>query len=243
MSLFLFFTYALLAIALLYAWYLGWLALPRLLQRLEANPARGQEPIWLQVQERMEAVAASYRVPVPELRVLPEFSPNALLLRRGRKAYVLLSEGLVRTLSGDELDAALSLALAHVYARGRSLHTFTALALFPFAQFLQFYPFALQFLFSPPLTFLLRLAASPTKVLGMDLRATQQVDRFRLAAMLQKVSVLARKIPLERWNLALDSLFLVSPLALESQPFHFYFLQPSIRARRERLLGPEACET
>ncbi|MGE3260763.1 MAG: hypothetical protein AB7K68_03185 [Bacteriovoracia bacterium] len=234
---------ALLFVGLLYAWYLGWLALPRLLRHLEANPAQRQEPIWLQVQERLEAVAAAYRVRVPELRVLPEFSPNALLVRRGRSAYVVLSEGLVRTLSGEELDAALALCLAHVYARGRSRHTIVALALFPFAQFLQAYPFVFQFLFSPPLTFCLRLAASPKKVLNADLLAAQQVDRFRIAAMLQKVSVLARKIPLERWNLAMDSLFLVSPLALESQPFHFYFLQPSVQDRRASLLGPGACES
>jgi Zn-dependent protease with chaperone function len=234
---------ALLAISLLYAWYLGWLALPRLLRRLEANPAQRQEPIWLQVQERLEQVSASYRVRVPELRVLPEFSPNALLVRRGRSAYVVLSEGLVRTLSGDELDAALALCLAHVYARGRSRHTLMALALFPFAQFLQSYPFVFQFLFSPPLTFLLRVAASPGRVIGADFSAARQVDKYRIAATLQKVSVLARKIPLERWNLALDSLFLVSPLALESQPFHFYFLQPSVRERRARLLGPDSCES
>lgn len=243
MNAFLIVAAALILLAFLYAWYLGWLALPKLLQRLEANPAQRQEPIWLQVQERLEAVAARYRVAVPELRVLPEFSPNALLARRGSKAYVVLSEGLVRTLSGEELDAALALCLAHVYARGRSVHTLVALALFPFAQFLQSYPFVFQFLFSPPFTFLLRLASSPRKVMHADLDAAQQVDRFRIAAMLQKVSVLARKIPLERWNLALDSLFLVSPLALESQPFHFYFLQPSVKERRACLLGPEACET
>ena len=130
----------LIAFLAVYAWYLGWLALPRLLKRLEANPAQRQEPIWLQVQERLEVVSAAYRVRVPDLRVLPEFSPNALLARRGRSAYVVLSEGLVRTLSGEELDAALALCLSHVYSRGRSRHTLVALALFPFAQFLQSYP-------------------------------------------------------------------------------------------------------
>ncbi|MGZ3693506.1 MAG: M48 family metalloprotease [Bdellovibrionota bacterium] len=243
MNLFLALSSGLLLLGILYAWYLGWLALPRLLRRLEANPAQRQEPIWLQVQERLEEVSAAYRVKVPELRVLPEFSPNALLARRGRSAYVVLSEGLVRTLSGEELDAALALCLAHVYARGRTRHTMVALALFPFAQFLQSYPVVFQFLFSPPLTFCLRLASGPKRVLGADRYASQQVDRFRLAAMLQKISVLARKIPLERWNLALDSLFLVSPLALESQPFHFYFLQPSVAQRRALLLGPDACES
>lgn len=233
----------LLFVACLYAWYLGWLALPRLLRHLEANPAQRREPIWLQVQERLEQVSAAYRVKVPELRVLPEFSPNALLARRGSAAYVVLSEGLVRTLSGEELDAALALCLAHVYASGRSRHTLVALALFPFAQFLQKYPFIFQFLFSSPLTFLLRFAASPARVLNADLLAARQADRFKIAAMLQKISVLARKIPLERWNLALDSLFLVSPLTLESQPFHFYFLQPSVRERRARLLGADACES
>lgn len=243
MNTFLAFVIVVLGLGGLYAWYLRSLALPRLLRHLEAKQARLQEPIWLQVQERLEAVAVSYRLRVPELRILPEFSPNALLLRIGRSAHVVVSEGLVRTLSGDELDAALALCLAHVYARGRSRHTMVALALFPFAQLLQTYPLVFQFLFSPPLTLALRFVASPQRVLGADHRAVRQVDRFLIAAMLQKTALLAQKIPLERWNLALDSLFLISPLALESQPFQFYFLQPSVQDRRARLLGAEACES
>lgn len=226
----------------LWAWYLFRMALPRLLERLEAGPIQS-EAIWLQVQERLEAVAAAYRVPVPEIRVLPEFSPNAILLRLGSKAYIVLSEGLVRTLSGDEIDAALALCLTHVYGRGRSLHTFLALLFFPVAQLLQWTPFVMQFLLAPTLSLGLRVAARPKRVLYADKLAARQSGSASVAATLQKLAILDRKIPLERWNLAIDSLFLISPMVLESQPFFLPLLQPTVHVRRSVLLGAGACET
>ena len=230
------------ALALIWVWYLLRLAVPKLFWRLEANPVQS-EALWQQVQERLEAMAAVFRLPVPELRVLPEFSPNAMLLRVGRRAHIVLSEGLVRTLSGEELDSVLALSLTHVYCRGRTLHTLMALALFPFAQILQSFPFPLQLLVSPPLSFLLRFSTRPQRVVNADCLAATKSNPFRIAATLQKLSVLERKIPLERWNLAVDSLFLISPLSLESQPFFLSLLQPSIEFRRSRLLAAEACES
>jgi Zn-dependent protease with chaperone function len=237
-----FFLLAIAALALLWAWYLAKLALPRLFRRLEVNPIR-PEPMWLQVRERLRTISAAYRVPAPELCVLPEFSPNAMLLRIGRRAHIVLSEGLVRTLSGEELDAALALCLTHVYGRGRTLHTLIALSLFPLAQLLQNMPFVLQFLLSPTLSLGLRLAARPGRVFRADNFAARQTSTFQIAATLQKLAVLDRKIPIERWNLAMDSLFLISPLVLESQPFFLPILQPTVQLRRSRLLGPSACET
>jgi hypothetical protein len=52
---------------------------------------------------------------------------------------------------------------------------------------------------------------------------------------------MGRKIPVRRWNMALDSFFVIAPLSLDEGPQSFLNGvlpgQPSVPERRERLLG------
>jgi Zn-dependent protease with chaperone function len=185
------------------------------------------------VRERLEDIARRERLSAPpRLWILPDFAPNALLARQGKVLHVALTEGLLRALDDEELDAVLALCLSH--GRLRRWQTRLALQLYPFAQLLQSYPTAVQVFLAPWLTAMVRLVSRPVRVLEADRRGS---DGLAVAAALQKMAVLGRKIPLQRWNLALDPLFLVSPLTLDGGPFWVFLSQPSVEARRLALLA------
>lgn len=222
--------------------YLRWVSPVRLLAAMGARPG-DRSPVWRNVRQRLADVSKRHRVPAPQLWVLPEFSPNALILRPGKKIHLALTEGMVRALSDDELDCALSLCLAHGYQRGRWVQTWIACLFFPVAQWIQGYPLPAQLLLSPVLTCLLRGAIRPTFFLKADRSAAEFQSQWRVAAALQKLSVMGKKIPLRHWNLALDSLFLVSPMALDETPLWAFQAQPTIEVRRRRLLESAACES
>jgi Zn-dependent protease with chaperone function len=221
---------------LLIAWILWHSSLKRFWAWMGARPV-GHFPVWRQVKGRLEELSHRERLPCPQLYVLPEFSPNALILRRGRKVKLALSEGLLRALSTEELDAILVLCLAHGFRPRRGLQTFLALQLFPLARFLQTYPVLVQVILAPWLTFLLRAVSPQRGVLRTDAKITKRQDAVVAAAALQKVAVLGRKIPFRQWNFAIDSLFLISPLTLDGGPFWVFLSQPSVEDRRAHLLS------
>jgi heat shock protein HtpX len=224
-------------------WLWRFSSVKRLWKSLGAQPA-GHDPVWRQVSERLEMVAQRYRVPRPSLLLLPEFSPNALVVRSfSGRVQIALSEGLVRVVNAEELEAVLGLCLAHGYRRNRALHTCLALAFLPFASLLQSYPAIVQLVLAPWVTGVLRLAAGPVRVLESDRFAAQKLDPLQIAAVLQKLSILGRKVPMRHWNFALDSLFLLSPLTLDGGPFWVFLSQPSVEERRKNLLGKLACES
>lgn len=223
--------------------YFRWASLPRLLRVLNARPL-DHSPVWRNVQARMKEMARMQRLPVPVLWVLPEFSPNALVLRpwRGR-LQVALTEGLVRALSAAELDAVLALCLTHGYQPGRRLQSRMAAACLPLARWIQDYPFPAQLLLSAVFTCVLRPAYRFHRCFEADAKAADLHSVRVVAASLQKMAVLANKVPLQRWNLAVDGLFLESPLVLDGTPLWAFPAQPSVEERRSRLLSATACES
>ncbi len=227
----------------LYIWDLRYFALPRLIQWLGAREIEN-DPVWRKVQEKLAYLAHRQRVPQPKVWILPEFAPNALVLRsRGTPAQLLLTEGLLRALSSEELDAALALCLAHGYQARRRAATTWCLIFFPFSRLLQTYPLGLQLFLFPMISFLLRLVIWPRSMKAADQNVAEGQSSLVVAAVLQRLVVVNKKIPLQRWNLALDGLFLLSPLVLEESPFWVFPLQPSIPQRRAWLLEGTACET
>jgi len=205
--------------------------------------AVGHYPVWRQVNARLFELSRRERLPCPQLFILPEFSPNALVLRTRKGVKLALSDGLLRALTAEELDAILVLCLAHGFRPWRRLQTFLVMQLFPFARFLQTYPLLVQVVLAPWLTFLLRAVSPKSGVLRTDSKVIRREEALKAAAALQKIAVLGRKIPFRKWNFALDSLFLISPLTLDGGPFWVFLSQPSVEARRENLLGSAACES
>lgn len=231
-----------LGLAVLFAIYLRWVSPKYVLRSLGARPL-DQSSVQRNIRARMASVAHRQRMRMPTLWILPEFTPNALLLRsvRGR-LHVALTEGLVRTLNGDELESALALCLTHGYQRGRGWQTWVATFFFPLTRLVQGYPLPAQFLLAPIFSLVLRVAAGPSRFFRSDLDAARHQTGLAVAATLQKLSVLGTKIPLRNWSMALDSLFLVSPMALDESPFWVFLSQPSVERRRERLLTGLSCE-
>jgi Zn-dependent protease with chaperone function len=231
-----------LALSLLAAWILWHSSVKRLLAWLGARPV-GHFPVWRQVKSRLDELARRERLRSPQLYILPEFSPNALILRTVQGVKLALSEGLLRSLSNEELDSILVLCLAHGSRPRRGLQTWLSMQLFPLARFLQTYPMPVQVILAPWLTFILRAVSPQSGVLRSDSKVSQRNEALTAAAALQKMAVLGRKIPLRQWNFALDSLFLLSPLTLDGGPFWVFLSQPSVEARRANLLGSPACES
>lgn len=222
--------------------YLRWVSPRRILRSLSAR-SLDQSSVQRNIRSRMISVAHRQRMRMPILWILPEFTPNALILRSSRgRLHVALTEGLVRTLSGEELDSVLALCLTHGYQPGRIWQTWVGAFFFPLTRLAQSYPLPAQFLLAPLFSLLLRMAAGPGRFFRSDLDAAQHQTALLIAATLQKLSVLGAKIPLRNWNMALDSLFLVSPMALDESPFWVFLSQPSVEQRRERLLAGLSCE-
>lgn len=231
-------------VVLLAAWAIWRASLTRLWKWLGARPV-GHFPVWRQVKERLTQLARQERVPEPHLWILPEFSPNALVARQGG-VHIALSEGLLRSLDSEELDAVLMLCLAHGQSRRRSIQTILALQLLPFALYLQSFPLPMQVFLAPWVTVLLRAVSTPASVLRSDLKGTAPGHGLAVAAALQKMAVLGRKIPFRSWSFALDPLFLISPLVLDGGPYWVFLSQPTVEERRRRVLdavlGP-TCES
>lgn len=221
-----------------FAFYLKLSSLSAVLEWTHARPCP-RDPLWTQVKELLSEIAREQRVACPEIMVLPEFSPNALVLS-GKKSYILLSDGMVRSLSKSELQAALSLSLTYSQFRGSWILTRVGLLMFPLANTLQTSPLVIQYLFFPVLSLLMRIWVRPEAVKKADLKAAKQVGTHEIIAVLQKLSVLGRKIPVRRWNIALDHLFLLSPLVLEKDPLWLFPSQPSIEQRRQFLVTCES---
>jgi len=224
------------AVAALILLYLRFLAVPSVWRWLHAA-APGDDPVWDRVKESAARVARAQRQPAPTLKVLPEFAPNALVLKYRGRVELGLTEGLVRALGNDELDAALSLCLYQSVQAGRSLQTLGGLILFPFAKRVSRGPLAFRVLLSPVLSACLKLFGRRAAWFAADSAAALAYGPWQVAATLQKIAVMGRKIPVRRWNLALDPLFVIAPLNLDEGPQWLVHAQPSVAERRERLLA------
>ena len=195
------------------------------------------QAVWNQVRRLSEDLAYKYRIPKPRLYYLPEYTPNALVLRDSTGVPVLvLTEGLLTALNSEELEAVIALSMALVRTRGFRRSVVLALFLYPWVALLDHLPRPFWYIFAPLVTLIVRSAYRRKRVFQADQAVVQATPRGRaLIAALQKIAVLARKLPMRNWNLAHDHLFIVSPLVGENFPFPFFFAQPKVSERIDRM--------
>lgn len=93
----------------------------QLLSAVEATPADPGEHD--DVRGRLTRLAATADLEQPELAVVDTDVPNSLAVGGPRDSTVVVSEGLLDRLDGDQLDAVLSHELAHVSNRDASVMT------------------------------------------------------------------------------------------------------------------------
>jgi len=196
---------------------------------------------WQNIELRLAILAKKARIALPSLYILPEFSPNAMVLSHGygrSKYFIVLTEGLINTLTHKELDAVLCLCLAQTQSSFVKQGAVLSFLAYPFCWFLESLPRGFWFFFAPLLRGFLNFLTRPQKILEIDKEAQKLLGSgAELAAALQKIAILSKKMPLRRWSLAFDHLFLVSPLQMQSEALCFFPKQPSIAERREKILA------
>lgn len=230
-----------LPVVVLALWML-WNRPAKILRSLQAKPANLTDHGTLL--RMTEDLAKKVRVAKPKIYFVSEFSPNILILKPFRSPVTLvMSDGFLRALNEEELRAMILLSLCQGSVSGRSLHTLVAAAFFPLTKRMQTLPVVFQFFLAPLFCSIFFLFTQESKTKRGDLLASQYFEGWKIAASLQKLGVLGRKIAWKRWDLSLDSLYLVSPLLLEGGPLTSVVPQPTLEQRRAFLLQSSACET
>ena len=208
-------------------WLLGWLR-PR---TVEEKAEYGE------IAQILEITAKRVRMDAPELGFFSDFAPNGLTLSGfDKKNKILVSEGLVRLLSEKEWETYFFLCLGLLRQRARVGQSWLALFLFPVSKWVFKCPPWLQFLLAPALSAWIRLFTGRRAIFRADRFASDWVGPERVASLLQKINATSHKYPMEKWNFALDHLFMVSPTVNTEGPYWFFGSQPSVDARRKRLL-------
>lgn len=180
-------------------------------------------------------LARECRQQAPRLLILPEFSPNAAVLKQSQESYVLLTEGLIHVLDDREMRIFLSLCLARLRSRRIGRILWLCRAISPLFLLLEKGPKVLWLVFSPLMVAALKLVLGSKDIFRTDKAAVPAAEAKRLAALMRRLGVLGRKIPLKRWSLSFDALFLFSPLGLSSGSIAFLNPQPGLELRVERL--------
>lgn len=207
-----------------------------ILGRMGARPVPSSA-LWREVRGRAAAVAYSYRIPNPRMFYLPEYAPNAMMLRDGTGCPVLVvTEGLVQVLNHEELDAVFSFCMAQWRQKGFRRTVLLSLFFYPVLELLEKLPKVFWFVFTPMISAVIRLAYRRKRVIRADAEVVRRGRGPNYHAALQKMTVMARKLPMRGWSLAFDHLFVVSPLVAERFPFPILDAQPAVAERLERIV-------
>ena len=151
-------------------------------------------------------------MPVPRIYMIQEYSPNAFALGLSRQGSVIaVTEGLLRILTNEEIEAVVCLCLAQLRLkeyRRSPLASFLALPFFLLAR-------RLPVVFSQILrsfgSLIIWIFVRPERIFLGDAYAAQVFQKpSAIARALRKMTSLCRMVPLTQQNLALDHLFLIS---------------------------------
>lgn len=213
----------------------------------------GQDPWGILKMARRLAVKA--RVPMPKVLVIPEDSPQSLVVGRSfTHGTILITEGLLQRFSEKEIEAIMAYQLASI----RTLNTLTfAVGSFICSLILSVAEtldtilrvlivekknpnYALSHLFTrlsaPLVGFLLRLSIRPNFYLVADDLAAHMIEEPSLLAhALWKLQSYASTLPLDV-PLSTAHMFVVNPLPDRGWTRHFQ-AQPPIEKRIRTLIG------
>jgi heat shock protein HtpX len=195
-------------------------------------------------------------LPMPKVYVIPSGSPNAFATGRNpQHAAVAVTEGILRTLSADELEGVLAHEMAHVRNRDILVGTVAAtlagavMMLARFAQFAAIFGgggrdrdddrggvFGLLFMaiLAPIGAMLIQMAVSRSREYLADETGAKVCGKpLSLARALEKISGISREVPMEA-SPATAHMFIVSPLT-GGGLLSLFSTHPPVEKRVERL--------
>jgi heat shock protein HtpX len=223
----------------------------RVLEQLPGRQVEGQDPWGLL--DLVEKMARKARLPLPRVIVLDSSSPQALALGRSwNHSTVMVTAGLLRSFTREELEAVVAYQLASIKRLDTLLHNVGGF----FAQILLFIahgldhvfrigvgakgnspasqPFA--YLLAPIIAFIFRISAPSSHYLAADaLAANWLADPKVLAQVLWKLQSYSNTQPLVL-PIPLAAQCMVTPLT-ENGWARYLRTQPTTETRIKRLVG------
>lgn len=196
-------------------------------------------------------VCLKANMPMPKIAIVPTQTPNAFATGRNeRTAVVAATEGILSTLTDDELEGVLAHEMAHIKDKDMLVMSVaaTVAGAISFASRMAFYSslgsrrgnenalLMLALVITAPIAaLLLRLAISRNREYKADKEGSLMIQRPRsLARALEKLEVSNRRRPIDRGSPASASLFIVNPFRGEGF-VTIFMTHPPIASRVKRL--------
>jgi heat shock protein HtpX len=206
----------------------------------------------------VEGLANRAGIPMPRLYVIPDPALNAFATGRSPShAAVAATEGILRTMSRDELEGVLAHELSHVINRDTLTSTVAATlagAISWTARMAYFMPMGrnrdddgpnplvamLTLILAPVAAMLIQLAVSRSREYEADASGARLAGHPEgLASALRRLQAAAERIPLRNANPATAHLFIVNPLT-GGFLAGLFSTHPPLEKRIERLLSHQA---
>ncbi|TAK63147.1 MAG: zinc metalloprotease HtpX [Bacteroidetes bacterium] len=200
-------------------------------------------------------IASQAQLPMPKVYIIPEDSPNAFATGRNPDhAAVAATEGILRTLSDDELEGVIAHEFAHIKHRDILTGTIVATMVGAITMIARMAGFAMMFgggrrddrdgggigelamlILAPIGAVLIQMAISRAREFAADAGAAQITGRpLSLANALQKLERGAERIPAGNVSPATAHMFIVNPLR-GGGVFKLFMTHPPTEERIARL--------
>jgi len=203
----------------------------------------------------VERLTAKQGIPMPEIYVIPNESPNAFATGRNpQHASVAVTQGILRLLDDEELEGVLAHELGHVKNRDILTSSIAATVAGAITMLARMEYFAALFggrssrdrgaaggifmlILAPIAASLIQLAISRSREYEADATGAHATGNpYALARALQKLDDYSRRIPMQA-SPANAHLFIVAPLLGGGGFGNLFSTHPPIKLRIQRLIG------
>ena len=206
----------------------------------------------------VENLARKANLPMPKVYVIPSDSPNAFATGRNpQNAAVAATQGIMRTLSRDELEGVMAHELAHVLHRDTLISTLAATIAGAIAMLGNMLQWAMIFggrssdeeggggllsglamaILAPIAAMLIQMAVSRSREFQADATGAQISGKPKsLASALHKLQQAATRVPMQEATPATSHLFIVNPLT-STRLANLFSTHPPMEERIARLMS------
>ncbi len=179
------------------------------------------------IQNMIERLAKKLDIPTPPLYIVSMDVPNAFATGRSPKhSAVAVTQGLLDTLTDEEIEGVLAHEISHIKNRDTLVSTMAATIAgaiswlayaFYFSGDEDRHPLSFVFLFilAPLAAMLVQLAISRSREYGADKTGAMMANPLKLADALEKISASAKARPISG-NSSTAHLFIVNPFSAGS---------------------------